>query len=235
MTTHSEQIWAYLHNELAPEEKDRFEQALHSDPHLREALDACRETHQELESILPLLDGEDAAADDQLEERLLAEWEAEHPEYAETPIRRPRRKILYFSLPLAAAAAAVILLSLSLQTKPIHWQRTAYGTAPQLRGQPEMQPHYTRTELKQINRELQKAIEIHIEQLPVLPDPWKLKIYLQELANGALSVEISGHPRADPVQSTQWNRGFQSLEIFRESIPLLGKQVADDLAGQNGP
>lgn len=235
MTTHSDQIWAYLHNELAPEEKNRFEQALHSDPRLREALDACRETHRELESVLPLLDGEDTAANEQLEERLLAEWEAEHPEYAETPVRRPHRKILYFSLPLAAAAAAIILLSLSLQTKPIHWQRTAYGTAPQLRGQSGMQPHYTRTELKQINRELQKAIETHLEQFPVLSEPWKLRIYLQELAHGALSVEISGHPRAEPNLSTHWNKSFQSLEIFRESIPMLGKQVADDLAGQNGP
>ncbi len=235
MTTHTDQIWAYLHNELAPEEKDRFEQALHSDPYLRKALDACRKTHRELESILPLLDGGDTAADDQLEERLLAEWEAEHPEYAETPVCRPRRKILYFSLPLAVAVAAVILMSLSLHPGSIHWQRTAYGTAPQLRGQPGMQPHYTRTELKQINRELQKAIEIHLEQLPVLSEPWKLRIYLQELANGALSVEISGHPRADPGQTIQWNRSFQSLEVFRKSIPLLGKQVADGLAGQNGP
>jgi len=231
MTAPIDQIWAYLHDELAPEEKDRFEQALQSDPALRDALDACRETHGELATLLPLLDREDTAVDDQLEEKLLAEWEAEHPEYAEAPAQKPRRKILQFTLPLAAAAAAVILLNLSLP-RPIHWQRTTYGTGPQLRGQLGAPPHYTRAELKQITRELQKVIESHLTEPP---DQWVLKISMQELANGALAIEISGRPRAKAGLSKHWNKNFQSLETFHSTIPAFGKQVADDLAGRNHP
>ncbi|MCF7817099.1 MAG: hypothetical protein K9M54_04390 [Kiritimatiellales bacterium] len=231
MTSPADQIWAYLHNELAPEQKERFEQALQNDPGLRDALEECQATHTELASLLPLLDtaGE---SDDQLEERLLAEWETEHPEYAERSVQTPRRNILRFTLPLAAAAAAaLILLALPWNPGPVRWQRTAYGTAPQLRGQPAEQPHYTRAELKQTSRELQEAIE---SRLADAPGRWVLQISLQELAAGSLSVEISGHPRADANRSSHWSQSFQTLELFRANIPLLGKQVADDLVAQDG-
>jgi hypothetical protein len=230
MTEPSDQIWAYLHDELAPEEKVRFEQELQNNPELLDALDACRETHGEMEHTLPLLD-EDEITDDQLEEQLIAEWEAEHPEYAEAPAQKQNRKILRFTLPLAAAAAAMVLLSLSLQTGPVHWQRTVYGTGPQLRGQLGAQPHYTRAELKQTTRDLQETIE---SRLTELPEPWKLKVHIQELAEGALAVEISGYPHADSNRLLLWTENFQNLKTFHSSIPVLGKQVADDLAGQHG-
>ncbi|MEN8254778.1 MAG: zf-HC2 domain-containing protein [Verrucomicrobiota bacterium] len=228
-----DQIWAYLHNELAPDERARFERALQGDADLREALEERRQTHRELENILPILDKGDEG-DDQLEERLIAEWESEHPEYAEVPIRKPRRRILYFSLPLAAAAAAAVLL-LALSQKPIHWERTSYGSAPRLRGQPVMEPRYTRAELKQVDGELQETIEAHLEQLAVPSRPWTLKIHIQELVGGALTVEIAGHPRKTPEVSEAWNRSFQSLENFRGHVPEFGKQVAEDLAERNIP
>lgn len=232
MNDSTDQIWAYIHNELSPEKRKGFEQALNNDPLLREALDACRITHGELKNVLPLLEGENVG-DDQLEKKLLAEWEATHPEYAENPARKPRRKILYFSLPLTAAAAAIIVFTLSLQTGPIHWQRTAYGTAPQLRGQSGTEPHYTRAELKQINHELREAIESHLERLAELPEPWNLKIHLQELANGTLAAEVAGHPRSNPDSSRFWNISFRNLETFRQNIPRFGRQVAEDIAGQD--
>jgi len=233
MNALKDQIWAYLHNELASEERDRFERALQGDPALREALEERRQTHRELESVLPML-GKMGNADDQLEERLIAEWESEHPGYAEVPIRKPRRKILYFSLPLAAAAAAMVLL-LALPQKPIHWQRTSYGSAPQLRGQPVTEPHYTRAELKQVNGELQKAIGTSLEQLAAPLEPWKLRIRLQELASGSLAVEISGHPRGNPESSKVWTETFQGLEHFGAKGPLFGKQVAEGLVEQGNP
>jgi len=228
MKDSSNQIWAYIHNELPPDKKEHFEQVLQSDPLLREALQACRQTHRELESVLPMLDEE--VDDTQLEKQLLDEWEAAHPEHAETPTHKPHRKIIYLSAPLAAAAAATFLL-LALPQKPIHWQRTAYGTAPQLRGQSNAESHYTRTELKQINRELQIGIETHLKQRPESSKPLKLKIHIQELLNGALVVEISEHPE----ESNVWNQSFQNLEIFRTEIPRFGKRIADELADRNTP
>lgn len=231
MKNPADQIWAYLHGELSSGERERFEQALQNDSDLRDVLEECRATHAKLQSLLPLIDtaGE---SDDQLEERLLAEWETEHPEYAELPVQTPRRNILRVTLPLAAAAAAaLVLLALPWNPGPVRWQRTAYGTAPQLRGQPAGQPHYSRAELKQTSRELQEAIE---SRLADAPGRWVLQISMQELAAGSLSVEISGHPRANETRSNHWNQSFQTLERFRANIPMFGKQVADDLVAQDG-
>ncbi len=233
MTARRKQIWAYLHDELTPKKRNHFEQALQRDPALHDALAACRIAHGEIESILPFIDAEETEPDEQLEAKLLAEWEAEHPEHAETPAQAPRRKILSFSLPLAAAAAAAaILLSLSLPSKPVQWQRTAYGNPPQLRGQSEVQPQYTRAELKQSARELQKSINSQLSGDYV---SWKLKIHMQEWVEGTLSIGISGHPRGKPALSREWNKTFQSLSAFREHIPAFGKQVAADLAERDNP
>ncbi len=225
MSTPSDQLWAYLHSELAPEENERLEQALQNDPALRKALEECRATHNELRNALPRLN-EKEMTDEQLENELLAEWENEHPEFAEAPAQKPNRNILRFTLPLAAAAALVILFS--LHSDPIRWQRTAYGSAPQLRGEPAAQPYYTRAKLKQINRELQEAVETAGRP----PEKWTLKIHLQELADGALEIEVAGR---SAETSRVWKERFQSLENFRQKVPEFGKQIADDLAEQDRP
>lgn len=213
MNNLQDQIWAYLHDELSPEKRDRFEQALTDDPALREALAERRATHELLEQ----------AGQEPLEAELLAEWEAEHPEFREAP-KRSRGRIIRFSLPLAAAAAAAILL-IALPQDPIRWQRTSYGAAPQLRGASGAPAHYRRGELKPAARELQEAIEQRID--PTLS--WKLQLHLQELAGGALAVEISGHPRSAPDSPETWSWNFQSLDDFRETIPAMAQQVASDL------
>ena len=233
MTSPSNQIWAYLHNELSSEEKMLFEQALQKDPGLRKTLEDFRITHHELTDLLPL-PVEEENFDSALEGKLLAEWENEYPEFAEAPAEKPHRNILRFTLPLAAAAALVILFSLPWNSAPVHWQRTAYGSAPKLRGEPVTQPHYTRTELKQAVRELQQAVKISADQ----PERWKLQIRIQELAHGSLEVEVTGNPHRKNNgygDSVVWKERFQGLEDFHQKVPLFGKQIADDLAGQNRP
>jgi len=241
MTTPSDQIWAYLHDELSPEEKVLFEQALQKDPGLREKLDECLITHNELKDLLPL-PAKEAGSSDALAEKRLSEWEEDHPEYAETNTHETPRNILRLSLPLAAAAALVLLLTLPWNPSPTHWQRTAYGSAPQLRGEPIVQPLYTRAQLRQCGRELQDAVDAVSQQ----PEQWTLKLYLQELTNGALSVEVSGSRRgfskgwknkgvkAQP-SSKVWKESFQGLEDFHQNVPRFGKQIADDLARQSLP
>ncbi|MEE9367421.1 MAG: hypothetical protein V3V05_01015 [Pontiella sp.] len=228
MTAPTDQIWAYLHEQLSARETTLFEQALETDAELRTALEACRETHGDLENILPLIFKNDATDQRINEEQLIAEWEADNPKFSETAFNKPRRKIIRLIVPLAAAAAAIIVLNLTMQTGPIDWQRTSYGTDPLLRGQLGRVPHYSRNELKQVCRELQGEIEINRAESS---GTWKLKISIQELANGALAVEVSGHPYADPNRSNQWNESFQNLDVFRDNLPLFGKQVADGLEG----
>lgn len=228
MTAPADQLWAYLHNELTPEEKKLFEQAVQNNPVLRQKLNEYKTTREQLKNVLPLLTDEENL-DKHLEENLLAEWQSEHPEYAERPAQSPTRKILRFTLPLAAAAAAAILFA--LPSAPIHWQNTIYGSAPQLRGQPITKTHYTRAELKQASRELQDAVNDACSQ----PERWTLQISLQELADGALAVEVSGHLRGNSGVSKIWNRNFNALETFRREIPSFGKQIADNLAKQVSP
>jgi hypothetical protein len=231
--------WAYLHNELAPKEKALFEQTLFKDPALRLKFEELRATHEQLSAHLPHL-VDSIPSNRVLGSLLLAQWEAEHPEYAtDDAAEPPRRKILHFALPLAAAAAAAILL-LSLPYPSIHWQHTVCGAALQLRGETAATPQYTPTQLKHAARELQDAVNT----AGPLPSPWNLQVSLQELIDGALTVEVEGHLRKpfwkansprDTRTSRVWNKNFQTLETFRQNIPRFGKQIADDLAAQDHP
>lgn len=225
MNDYKEQVWAYLHNELPPETRAAFEQAVIDDPGLREILEECRKTHMELELL----------ADHQMEERLLAEWESEHPKYREKR-KSQLNRILRFSLPLLAAAATVLLLfALPLSQGPVQWQRTVYGPPPQLRGQAGSQPHYSRAELKQVDMALRNTIESSLAKLSNPPSRWKLKIQLQELANGFLVVEISGYPRGSPEQTRNWSETFEGLDHVAAEAPFLGRRIAEDLAERNNP
>ncbi len=229
-------IWAYLHDELSPESRNHFESALEDSPSLRKALEEQRATHEELKSILPLIEAE-TANDEQQEEQLIAEWEAEHPEFAEPPQQQKSQgRIMRFAIPLAVAAAAcVVLLALPGHQGPVYWQNTLYGTAPQLRGESAAHPRYNQTELEQVSRQLQNIIEDHIARLPDSAEPWKLKIHLQELAGGYLAVEVSGHPANRPKRSRTWDATFQGKDRFDAEASGFGKRIANDLAEQDVP
>ena len=217
MINPKEQIWPYLHNELSAEESQQFEQVLKNSPSLQNALEECREIHRNMELL----------GDRLLEEHLLAEWESEHPEFQE---KQPRlqTKIIRFAIPLAAAAAVILLLSLPLHQSPVNWQRTVYGSPPQLRGLAGNKQHYTSTDLKEINRALQDAIESSIQQISI--EPWKLQIHLQELASGYLAVEVSGHAKSVPDKSKTWEAIFQDMEHFNAEAPAFAELIANDMA-----
>ena len=230
-----DQIWAYLHDELAPDKKACFEHALENDPHLRSALEERRATHVILDATLPEL-GAAEENDDELEARLLAEWEEQHAEFRERPPLRQQGRIIRFGLPLAAAAAAMfLLLALPGRQGPIRWQRTSYGSAPQLRGEPASKPYYSRSELKQISQELQESIEAGLLQRTPSPDRWELMINLQELAGGALMVDISGYALDHPQHTKEWNVSGQNVESLRSALPAFTRQVAEDMAERNDP
>ncbi len=87
MNAPADKIWASLHNELTPDEKEQFEQVLKDDPLLCEMLKKRRASHEALTEL-----GPDILSNEQLEERILAEWSADHPEYAEKPPPPPPAK-----------------------------------------------------------------------------------------------------------------------------------------------
>ncbi len=207
MNDFNKEIWAYLHDELAPEKRERFEQALAGDPALREALAERQATHQQLEAI----------GQEQLEAELLAEWEAAHPQFRE-PASHPHGRIIRFILPLAAAAAAVILLT-ALPRGPVHWQRTDYGSIPQLRGA-ALEARYTRNDFKQLASELQRAVEQRVNPA----SDCSLRIHLQELTDGALTIEINGR-----AQYPTWYWSFQSLDAAHKAVPEMAQQIAAEL------
>ncbi len=229
MNPHEDQIWAYLHNELSPEDIAAFELALENDAELREALEARRLIHGDLEHLLPILTQDDAE-DNVLEAQLLEEWEAEHPEFREpdTAQQREPNRVIRLLIPLAAAAV-ILLVAMPLRPSPIDWERTIFGAAPQLRGQLNIQAHYSSSELKGIERALRLAIETEIKQLPEPAEPWQLKIQIQELAAGAIMIELSGHPADRPDESRIWTLNFPELETCIAGLPAVGKQVAGEL------
>lgn len=225
----SDHIWAYLHNELNDEEKNSFLQALSEDPKLNDTFRHCSKTHRELQEILPELESEEPL--ESIEKKLLAEWEADHPEHAGSPCPNGRR-ILTFGAPLAVAAALVILLSLPAANTPIRWQRSAYGTAPQLRGQAAGTPYYSRDELEQVDRILRTSIETAYEELTDSPESWKLQIHLQEVAGGALLAEVSGQSRSESETVRIWSENFPGENFVRQKAELFAERIAADLAEQ---
>lgn len=89
-----ERLHAYLDGELSPEEVADVERALASDPDLVAELEALRG----VDEALGALPGCEAPAD--LADRVLAK------------ARRPRRRVLALLVPLAAAAAALLAVTL---------------------------------------------------------------------------------------------------------------------------
>ena len=73
------------------------------------------------------------------------------------------------------------------------------------------------------------AIETEIKQLPEPAEPWQLKIQIQELAAGAIMIELSGHPADRPDESRIWTLNFPELETCIAGLPAVGKQVAGEL------
>lgn len=101
MNPNHDRIWAYLHDELSPADRKRFERALDNDPHLLQAFLERKQNH--------LLLLEARAAAEELVDALIKKWEADHPEYIEKPASSLRTAIR-LGLPLTATAAAVGLL-----------------------------------------------------------------------------------------------------------------------------
>jgi hypothetical protein len=233
MNNPREQIWAYLHNELTAEQRTRFEEALESDKVLRKAVEERQETNRVLENTLPHLDAEENNRP--FVDHLLEQWEAEHPEYQE-PAVYSRGKIIRMTFPLAAAAAAmVVLLASPLGKGPIQWQRTTYGTSLQIRGEAEIESRYDRSKLKQVNHTLQETIESERSKHPSSPDRWMLSIQLQELVQGSLAIEVSGHPKSKPDHPSVWTATFLGEEDLRTNLPGFARQIAKDIAGQDSP
>ena len=230
----ADNIWAYLHGELSPTDRHRFEQALEADAELRANLEACQSTHRDLEELLPLRECNDTTAE-RLEQSLLVAWEAEHPEFKEAPVRSSSR-IIRLGFPLAAAAAAMfLLLALPHNNSPIQWERTFYGDTPQLRGQLSLESGYARSDLRQAGRELRQAIESQYNASGDNATSWYLRMAFQEVADGQLMVEVSGRQINEPPDVLTWNGDFPSLEQFHQQIPAFGSRIAKGLAEHENP
>ncbi|MBN2685259.1 MAG: hypothetical protein JXR40_08260 [Pontiellaceae bacterium] len=223
MNDFHDQIWAYLHNELPAEKRAQFEQAAEEDPSLKQEVDACKAVHQDLE----------AWGDQLLENELLAEWESEHPEYQEK--RSRHGPMIRLAVPLAAAAALVLLLALPLHRGPINWERTVYGSAPQLRGESSGQPVYRRDDLKNAGRTLRKAVEEHLSEHTEFSEKWTLQIAFQEQKDGYLMVEVSGHSKRYPELKSVWEETIPGKERLSAELIVFAERIADDLTKRGKP
>lgn len=214
-----DQIWLYLHNELSADQKAEFELSLKQDPDLLAKLEDRQATH----ALLGTLQQTHADTDD-IESSLLDEWEEEHPQYAE-PHNPGKRNIIYFILPLAAAAAAVMLLTaLPSGSDSVRWQKTSYGNPLELRGNGEITAVYTKSELKTVGDKLQEAIDNQLALSTNKSFQQTLGIYFQELAGGALILEIASNPESETAQLIL-SSNYTNLEKLNSDIPAIADQV----------
>lgn len=229
----SDRIWFWLHNEMNADEKEHFRLTLETDADLRADLNLCEKTHQFLKDNLPRLTGTELDVDPsgELVQTLIAEWDQEHPEKTATTPRTSHGRILWFAAPVAAAAALIALLTMSLHPGPIHWQRTAYGTAPQLRGETASAGFYSRSDLKHFDNTLRKTIESARSTPSGVAEKWTLQIHLQEMAGGTLVVELSGHPHKPPATSKCWNKSFQHSAVLHAELQAFGTHIAKEISG----
>lgn len=222
MNPRHDQIWPYLHGELSEEERMEFVEALKNDEVLQQALEERQATHALLNEAAKETDNE------ALVDVLLDKWESEHPEFSEKP-SYSRTKIIKLGIPLATAAAAAFVL-ISAPWRPIHWEKTVYGENPLFRNGLKADFIYSRSDLKRTSKLIRRTIESELTRQGLLDAKWSFKLHLQEVNEGMVLVEISGHPEDDADAPLIWKRDFQSLEILQENIPQLATEIADDIA-----
>lgn len=217
-----DQIWPYLHGELSKEERSEFEEALKKNDVLRQAMKERKVTDALMREAAKDADNEPFV------DVLLNKWEAEHSEFRENPANSSAR-IIKLGIPLATAAAAMFVL-LSAPWRHVHWERTVLGENPQLRNDSDVDPFYSRSDLKRAAKLIRQAIESEVSNNPKPANKWSLKIHIQEVNDGNLLVEVSGHPENNSSSSRVWKSDFQSLETLQDHTRVLAAEIANDLA-----
>jgi len=221
--TNNEQLWAYLHGELATDQREALEQELSENLALQHEFECIQKMHETLKRGLPFV--EESETDEELVDRLLAEWEADQAK-EQSGSRRLLRVLFQPRVALAAAASLLLALGLSrYSSSPIRWASVRYGEAPSLRSEESILRHYSEKELRQIGSTLKTDIETAYAADSEKRPAWKLELSMQELVEGALAVTLTGRCKtvssAKKVWTFVWNGSEELTEQMAQSVSVV--------------
>ncbi|MBN1675597.1 MAG: hypothetical protein JXR37_31435 [Kiritimatiellae bacterium] len=235
----AEQIWAYVHGELAPAARAALDEALQQDSGLRGQVAAATAMDRRLRRLMPM--GE--WTDEDLTGRILAQWERdsahvdECPRTDERPVPSPeppipfpgRRRLVPGFGRLAIGLAAALLIAVGVvrfRGSPPRWAPPEFA-APQYRGAGS-QTQYTAETARTASSLLRAAVARSARRAAAAGEPlrgkWALSLRFEELQAGAFRIEI--HAREARTGSTQKGAArYEDLPAFRAAVDELGDEI----------
>jgi anti-sigma factor RsiW len=240
MTTENQRdrLWAYVHGELPPDDRQRLEDDLAASPALRAEVAELRAFDRLLRRSL----AQPAVTDEELGGRILEAWEAD-----QRPANAGRRVIPFFRsapfrLGLALAACLGILLGGYQLQAPQHlrWAPLTIA-APAYRGAPAAPavPAYPAARLEALAAALRREVNAAYRAQPRPATGarvrWTLQIEFQELFAGALAVRVHGETSSGVSARRDWSAEFGDENEFRKRLSAWSRELAEGLATESTP
>ena len=233
----SEQLWAYVHGQLADEERHQVEKSLIADPALKREYDAIKEIDSKLRFYVPLTE----ISEDDLEHRVLSAWQTTCDRMSES---KGAKLSMYQSrtLQLITAIAACFLVVLGIRnytSSPIEWTEPQIQAAAKYRGEGGALEHgYSQQDFRLFSDKLKKSITKHFDEIDAHHTrsflrkdvDWVLVTKWQELVSKSLYVQIEAYEPDQKILSKEWSQHYADSGAFLENIDDLAAQVAGDLA-----
>ncbi len=230
-------VWAYVHDALAPEARQRFETELQGDPALQREVQAVRTLDRHLREGLRA----PAKSEAELAAEGVAAWERD-PASANIDAARPaharRLRVGLFATPFRSAltglaAAAALLLAICPRESPsaLDW-RSARFAPPAFRGGSGTPPApvCSQATANRCLRLLRLAVEAEMTAQGLAPQPGLvLRFRLQEFAGGQFGIALQAFNR-DGTLAREWTGDYANEAEFRAHVAESARVVAEALA-----
>ena len=235
-----EQILRYVHGEITELERQEFEVRFRESSALRQEVEVARQISTRMKSLRGAV-GNDW---EKLADRIVHEIEIDEA-VCETPVRRKSRLILFRSVTVLAAAAAIVLLLAVPRylTNPIDWGPPIVGQDAQLRQPGETTQSlrkYTQEELRQsfdrfrvsLDREYRHSSSGLREFFS--HRKWKLSTSIQEMRAGRVAVFVAAARSDESSRPREWTEYYHDLNAWRDDADALGARIAKELGKVDG-
>ena len=240
-----EAVWAYLHGEMADEERNAFELDLQKDAELRRIFDETSKMHRLLRETLPVVDQEESSIDD-IADKALACWEKEYDLKQRFVSERASQQkqgglpskwsrfLFHPAVGVAglAAAAVILLVSPVLKTPAgLAWDDPVFSSLA-LRGAQSAEAQAVLSEdiavrcQTLLQSELMRALETRADSSQI---SLVLSLHLQELRNGAFSLIVQARTRKGDLVG-EWSGDYSGEAAFNEQVGASAEQIAEALA-----
>ena len=247
-------LWAYVHNELPPAQRQELEQRLAADAAMQEQVAELSRFDRQLRATFAVAEIDEQSLADQA----LAAWEqdvaaesgaglrpagnsgwgdARRPEActtSEPEVCRNSRKLVFRWPLLAGLAAAAVLLMLCLplgSRDTLRWERPAFEPLV-MRGAVTATSSRTTPQTAVIcGRELREAVTGACRTQNLVPrSGLSMSLRVQALPQGdTFVVFVQAHTR-DGALAGEWSGDYSSIDAFRRQLPVSALRIARDLS-----